>query len=73
MRKTGYTSVGASARTATMTAMATHNERVESDCCTDDSEVSAMAAYFCVPKRPAGLISSTMAMMTKMTVLEASG
>ncbi len=29
--------------------------------------------HFCVPNRPAGLISSTIAMMMKMTVFEASG
>ena len=30
-------------------------------------------AHFCVPNRPAGRNSSTMAMMTKITVFDASG
>ncbi|MNC99244.1 hypothetical protein D3C83_174580 [compost metagenome] len=34
---------------------------------------AAIAAYFCRPNRPAGLIMSTIAMMMKMTVLDASG
>jgi hypothetical protein len=29
--------------------------------------------YFCVPNKPAGLMSNTMVMMTKITVADASG
>ena len=38
-----------------------------------EEDAVAMASYFCVPNRPAGRISSTMVMMMKITVVEASG
>jgi hypothetical protein len=42
----------------------------------EDAEAIAefdMAFYFWVPNRPAGLMSRTMVMITKITVAEASG
>ena len=36
-------------------------------------EGDLLVSHFCVPNRPAGLISSTIAMMMKITVFDASG
>ena len=40
---------------------------------TDDVDMAVSSLYFWVPNRPAGLISRTMAMITKITVFDASG
>ena len=70
IRKTGYTAKGAKAKTATITAKAPHSEREE---VVVEVAIGSDMVYFWVPNRPAGLISNTMAMMTKITVLDASG
>jgi hypothetical protein len=42
-------------------------------CAAAGEDDGVAAIYFCVPNRPAGRISSTMAMMMKITVFDASG
>lgn len=63
--------MGAMAKTSTMMAKAI--QWVLDD---EDTAVIAefdMALYFWVPNRPAGLMSRTIVMITKITVAEASG
>jgi hypothetical protein len=63
--------MGAMAKASTMMAKAI--QWVLDD---EDAEAIAefdMAFYFWVPNRPAGLMSRTMVMITKITVAEASG
>ena len=76
---TGYTPTsGAPMNTAAMMMKATRCVRsslaVSAGLGVEVMGVDAVAmAYFCVPNKPAGRISSTMVMMMKMTVVEASG
>ena len=60
------------AKASTMMANATHRDREDDEVAEAIAEFD-MALYFWVPNRPAGLMSRTMAMITKITVDEASG
>ena len=65
--------IGASAKNASITPNAM---RVPWPCAPRrgrDLSAAAIARHFWRPNRPAGLIMSTIAMMMKMTVLDASG